>query len=235
MSTDVDDLSPEARAALANGSAWDDLDPAFRDEACERVLARVEASIAQRAPSTADPRSRLRRALGAAALAALLMGAAVIVARRPPATDRPGSVPSRPTLPASGDAELVLLPPSSANEASSAVPTIDVHALPTSKASPRAAPAPEEGTLGAELRLTSGARAALARGDGAAALRSIDEHERAFPQGELAQERDSLRIQALVAEGDLAEARSRAHAFRQRYPGGLLVPSVERALSVADD
>jgi outer membrane protein assembly factor BamD (BamD/ComL family) len=72
---------------------------------------------------------------------------------------------------------------------------------------------------------------ALARGDSGAAYKAMLEHERRFPQGKLAEERDAIRIQALVGLGQPEAARLRADAFRKRYPESLLRPAVEHAVT----
>jgi hypothetical protein len=55
-------------------------------------------------------------------------------------------------------------------------------------------------------------------------------HARTFPHGQLAEERDSLTVQALIAKGDFAQARERAAHFHQQHPGSLFGPVVEQAL-----
>ena len=44
------------------------------------------------------------------------------------------------------------------------------------------------------------------------------EHARRYPDGQLAEEREVLGIQAMVRSGNYAEARSRAQAFLTNYP-----------------
>src|SRR5436190_9413737 len=51
--------------------------------------------------------------------------------------------------------------------------------------------------LAAERGLIEQARTALARDQGAAAMSALERHARDFPQGELEEERESLRVQAL--------------------------------------
>ena len=102
---------------------------------------------------------------------------------------------------------------------------------------PRAlpAPAPVEATrdedLAAESRLVDTARSALAHGDYAAALVAVTNHERRFPHGRLAEEREALQIQALAGAHQDSEARTRAEAFRARYPDSFFLPLVNRALT----
>ncbi|WP_146647817.1 hypothetical protein [Labilithrix luteola] len=69
--------------------------------------------------------------------------------------------------------------------------------------------------------------------DPTSALRLVREHERRFPNGQLAQQREWIHIQALDETGNVTEARERTEQFRKRFPGGLLLPSVERTLDAA--
>lgn len=68
-----------------------------------------------------------------------------------------------------------------------------------------------------EAQLLSAARAAIGeRAD--RALRLLDDHERLYPRGVLAQEREVLRVRALKAAGDDAAASARAREFREAHP-----------------
>jgi hypothetical protein len=86
------------------------------------------------------------------------------------------------------------------------------------------------GALGAEQALLDPARAALARGDGVAALARLDVHERRFPTGALSQEREAMSIRALVLTGRRDRAVARAASFRARYPDSLLWPMIDATL-----
>jgi len=88
-----------------------------------------------------------------------------------------------------------------------------------------------ETSLGAEqyrreLRILEPARRALARGDFAAVVRAADEHERAFPSGGLAEERDALRVRALFRQNHVAEARRAAAAFRKQFPNSAVLGEI---------
>jgi len=90
--------------------------------------------------------------------------------------------------------------------------------------------APEPEGLESDLRLLERARTQLAEGHPASTLQLLRTHERTYPGSPLAQERDALTVKALVAAGSLQEAERRADAFVARYPRGLLLDSVERAV-----
>jgi hypothetical protein len=57
-------------------------------------------------------------------------------------------------------------------------------------------------------------------------------HQRRFPDGRLAEERERLRIQALIDSGDRSGARARAEEFRRRYPKSIFLPAIEAALGL---
>ncbi|HEX6837102.1 MAG TPA: outer membrane protein assembly factor BamD, partial [Polyangia bacterium] len=84
--------------------------------------------------------------------------------------------------------------------------------------------------LAAEHALLADARSAMQSSDAARALAILDDHARRFPRGQLAEERDALRVGALWLSGDHAAARRHADEFARRHPGSLFLPSVERAV-----
>jgi len=94
---------------------------------------------------------------------------------------------------------------------------------------PAAARNKDEG-LAAERNLIEMARTALARGRVDGALATLHRHARRFAKGQLAEERDSLQVQALVAKGDFAQAHERATRFRSQHPSSLFQPAVDQAL-----
>jgi hypothetical protein len=84
--------------------------------------------------------------------------------------------------------------------------------------------------LAAERALLDRARSALMRGDGETALGPLGKHARSFPRGQLVEEREGMRVKALVLAGRQTEARARASSFRRRFPHSLFLPVVEAAL-----
>jgi hypothetical protein len=126
--------------------------------------------------------------------------------------------------------------------------TMDVHALPSPERRPdnavrsastfveasSAPPRPSFDTaLAQERSLLQGARVVLLRGQPDAALGLLDEHERSFPKGELVEEREVMRVQALVRARRMTEASALAALFRQRFPQSLSLPIVDAALAPA--
>jgi hypothetical protein len=87
--------------------------------------------------------------------------------------------------------------------------------------------------LRAERELIALARRALAQGHADDALAALERHDRRFPKGRLAEERDSLRVPALVMLGRRNDAAERAAQFRTRHPNSLFAPVVDSALHSA--
>jgi hypothetical protein len=79
-----------------------------------------------------------------------------------------------------------------------------------------------------ELKLLRQARAAVAREDYAAALPPIVEHAHRFKQGRLGEEREALRVKALVGLGRTEDARRAATSFRARFPRSVLLSAVNK-------
>jgi hypothetical protein len=101
---------------------------------------------------------------------------------------------------------------------------------------PRAAASPgEKSEVDAytqELRVLQPAQRFIARRDFAAALDPISEHRKLFAFGVLAEEREALRIKALVGLGRQAEARQVAATFRKRFPKSALQGRVDALLGI---
>ncbi len=79
---------------------------------------------------------------------------------------------------------------------------------------------PDPGGAGAnpEAQVIERARTALTRGRHDEALRTLMSHERQFPDGQLAEERDVLVIEAYVSTGKVRIARDRIARFTAAYP-----------------
>jgi hypothetical protein len=61
------------------------------------------------------------------------------------------------------------------------------------------------------------------------ALAAIAEHQSRFAAGQLAEERESLRVHVLVAMGRTRDAELGKADFRRAFPDSPLLESVERA------
>jgi hypothetical protein len=131
--------------------------------------------------------------------------------------DRPAPLSSVPSYP------VVVAGP-----APSVAPAVDPSSAP--RPSARSPAPPTTATLAAERSLLDEARSALASGDAAKAIALTDDHGRRFPRAQLGEEREAIAIQALVALGRNAEARSRAARFRSVAPNSLFMPAIDAAL-----
>jgi hypothetical protein len=85
--------------------------------------------------------------------------------------------------------------------------------------------------LARERAIIDVVRAAIARGHADSALEAVARHASEFPTGRLREEREGLRVLALVRAGRVQEARAAAARFKQEYPASLLWPALERALA----
>ena len=83
--------------------------------------------------------------------------------------------------------------------------------------------APSVRQYATELALLQPARSSISQGAYQAALAAIDQHRREFPNGQLSEEREALRVRALWGLGQKQAALSAVKVFRKRYPrSGLL-------------
>ncbi len=79
----------------------------------------------------------------------------------------------------------------------------------------------------AELDLLQRAHAAYTRREFSVALTLVAEHARRFPRGQLAEQREALRVRSLVGSGRVDEAHRAAVAFALRFPRSVLLPQIE--------
>ena len=85
-----------------------------------------------------------------------------------------------------------------------------------------------------ERRLLSRARDFDARGDYDQVLDLAIEHEHSHPTGQLTEEREALRLKALVGTGQESEARRVGAKFRRRFPRSVLLSKVDQMLASLD-
>lgn len=160
------------------------------------------------------------------AVAVAILGGALYVGPRASPLTAPSAVASAapsevPASLPSSDASPSALPIDSATVTPSAA-SVDVQstAPATAPAPPGSASAAPSASAPArsEVELLKAAQASAASSP-AQALALCDEHARLYPRGDLSQEREFIRIQALMAAGRVGEARSLADAFIARNPG----------------
>jgi hypothetical protein len=92
------------------------------------------------------------------------------------------------------------------------------------------APPAAENELAAERALLDDARQSLATGHPDHALTALERHASKHPAGQLAEERDALRIRALAAAGRADDARRRAGEFKKAHPRSIFLPAVDATL-----
>ena len=109
------------------------------------------------------------------------------------------------------------------------VATAEPSAAPVAVIAP--APAVDAG-LSRELLLLESARAEIERHP-RSSLALLSQHEREFPRGALAVEREFLTVSTLVRLGRLREADARAAALRARAPGSLYEQRLDALLGHA--
>ena len=85
-----------------------------------------------------------------------------------------------------------------------------------------------------ELRVLRPAQRAVARGEFASALAAVAEHRRRFPSGRLAEEREALRVKALLGLGRSVEAEQAGAAFHKRFPRSALDGRIDEMLGTQE-
>jgi TolA-binding protein len=180
-------------------------------------------------------------ALGGAAGATLAAAALHVWPPQAPPTRIAPSAPSVPVAAQTLGEPAVPTPPAPPVQTEPAEPAAAM--TPTATAPQAPAPAPRTQAakrpdpnrgLAEEAGLLQAARVALAPDPGGA-LSLIDQHAERFPGGQLVQEREALRVQALVSAGRFDEARAAGARLEQRFPESLSLPSVRKALASIPD
>jgi hypothetical protein len=128
----------------------------------------------------------------------------------------------------SAPAEVVMAPPSlpptppapfSVIEPALPAPSAVAPASPVSVAhAPSPAPHASQGSVAEEVAILRRVSASLRAGDPRTALAGVAEHARRFPNGALAEERDTERIVALCALGRREDATRATERFERAYP-----------------
>jgi TolA-binding protein len=144
----------------------------------------------------------------------------------PAPPSKPSVVEPAPAPPATATAPSVIAPVRSSPEEPPITPA-DERVV---RAKPQVAPAPSADRnappLAEEVRLLKDAQQAVKAGRPAVAIAALAEHQRRFPHGQLALERSAVRINALCALGQIAEARRAAAAFLEHHASSGLAEQV---------
>jgi hypothetical protein len=104
---------------------------------------------------------------------------------------------------------------------------------PRAQPQEEAAPAAPASLLAREQAIIDAARAALAGGHAGQALAALERHASEFSAGHLVEEREGLRILALVRAGRKDEATESSARFRAAYPRSVLLPAIDAALAAS--
>ena len=240
-------LSPAVVALLAHERIFPSQPEMVRARALARALkASREAPVTMPAPRVA-PASGRRFLLAAAAAITLMAGAAAAFQM----LARPATTPPQNLATARITQQLSVVPSSAEPEhvPNTAKQDEPMHTTPAVAAAFSSAKAsgPNRRSLVAsrhgdgqgngqgnrmeELQLLSRARQSDARGNYAEVLALVAEHERSYPAGRLSEEREVLRVKALVGLARGAEARHAAAKFRRRFPHSVLLPKIDDMLA----
>ena len=226
------------------------------DAGADRLIARIDASIAQDAGVASASVKAARGGgmgknlllIGASCLALAVAGGLVVYERSNTETAAPSNVTNPHVVPdrakeAPREAENVSATPSitveslpSAPPETPPPPAQTSEAKKTTGASSAAAAVPggaaSADTLGRETQLITSARAALKAGNPDKALALLEEHARLFPNGWLANDRIAERIVVLCTVGRRAEAAREAKSFLDGRPKSPLTRRVEASCAV---
>jgi len=227
----MSDLNSGARRILEAARHADDPSDEDRMRVRRSFFARV-SDVGARASVTGWLASRGKQrwrgfgwTISAAVVAATAaVSAAGIRARQKIAAPTPNP---QPALEDGVDARLRLLPQARGEVQDHAEAPAKHESLPRP---PAVSPHAGNERYALELKVLQPARAAVARDDFLSALAAIAEHERRFPEGQLAEEREALRVQALLGLQRTEEASRAAAAFRERFPGSVLLSRMRKSL-----
>lgn len=197
----MSELSPKARALLRSGRALHRPTDADRERIQNALRNRLGAAILL-ASSGAEGKALVPRPrwplISSAVVSAGLAGVALFIAFRPPSLP-PSASPAPPAPVLARPSAVPPLPPPPDRSAPAVI------AANTSSVPPQR---PARDRLAQEVALLSRATSDLHAGRAAEALGVLDEYQRKFPNGLLAQERRAARAQALCALGRRSEAES---------------------------
>jgi len=241
----IDDDVTEFEAALLRAGRGEAPPPGARN----RALAAVGiASGVVAATATATTAAAATKGGGffAGALALKAFGAVVLVgavsvggvqyvkSRRAPApqptVQAPAPIPAKPIVVA---APVVVAKPTIASPDPTVAPEPPKEVAPSPTSAKLEAPAPQP-SLTKELAVLDEARKALAS-DPTRALSLVDQHDKSFPGGALAQESTVLRIDALARLGRTSEAKSLAQTFLAAHPDSPNAPRVRKIIDTTSN
>jgi hypothetical protein len=233
---------PEIAALLADARPIEGPSAAVKSAVRARVMLTVSAgATASSAESLANGASAksaagvfsVKGALGAVMVTGVAVALVWFALAKPNASTAARPVAREPAVVLSAPTTMTTVVAPSVTVPAVAVPAVAV--VPAAVVVPDAgavtvrASEPRE-TLAEEQRLIERAQRALRAEDADGALRALGAHQQRFARGQLAMEREALRVRALVASGRTGEARTAAERFASRWPDSPLRAFVEGAL-----
>jgi hypothetical protein len=224
MSEEHDALDPEIAALLRRGATPDEIAP----DRIEAELRRVQRRIAW-------PRARSYGRRIATFVVGVAIGGAIGYRARPREAPVGSPVASVATSARATDVAVEL--PKAAPSVEADVAAASSGVIIAKPVPPRPPPSPPATSASAvidplrdERLLIDRARSALARADGADALEAVETHAARHPSGALAEEREVLRIRALVRLGRVDEAKQARARFDTRFPNSVFRSTVQRVV-----
>lgn len=225
----MSELSPEARGLIDEGHSA--LRPSLGDRARVRsaLAARLggAALLLPHQAGAAVPKSLLAWSQAHTVLAGVSAGLLAIGATYFAAQSSVEPAASAPVKPPSM-APLTTRPPAVPLKTETRIEPEPTSAEPEPAVSPVRRQAPVD-PLVEEVAILSRATSALRAGKPAEGLRLLNEHQRKFPNGRLAEERRSARIQALCALGNRTEAEAELARLAQSSPRSPHLARAQRA------
>ena len=241
--SELETLPPDLRALFAQEREAYPEDLAAR----ARTMRRIEASIAfgavgVAAGAAAAAKTGLLASLGLHAAKhaklwiALSFAGGIALGETHARLSTPPSAPqvAQATDPGTAAATSPATALASSSNEPAAIPVGSLPNLPSSPLAPPAVSAAPS-NLAAEQALIDTARSALSRGRALDALHATDDHARQFPHGRLAEERETMAIQALLLAGRRGDAEARGQRFHKAYPGSLYGNAVDALLAPRED
>jgi len=204
------------------------------DEVRARAIRRAQAALPHNprvrlVSYSPSPRRRISKVAGAAVMLSAACALAFYAGYRVKGNrlDEPVRAPA--VVPSVVVPSLVSAPSAGS---SAEIPSPRVTGSRSARTKPAASPKPvtESEAYARELRVLRPAQQAVARQDFASALAAIAEHQRRFPSGRLAEEREALRVKALLGLGRDADAQQAGATFRKRFPRSALHERMDEML-----
>jgi hypothetical protein len=218
--TPLEPLSAEITALLASERSIEPEPEAVRRRALLRARAAARWQNGKPGPSAGRWGfwGRIPPVAAAAAICLVITALSAAVLRASKRMAQPAASPRQP------EPACAPLPSATGTHHPSEATSAQVESEPQTKTEVvgAARPASREEGYARELRLLQPARQAVSAGSFASALSSIAAHERRFPNGRLAEEREALRVKALRGLGRADDARRAAAEFRRQFPRSVL-------------